>query len=239
MSIRLLKYLTPVLQPVYRKYLSKTRPFSFKNIRVLVRPGVFFPGFIFSTRLFLQFIEQLDLKGKTFLELGAGSGIISLFAASRGAVVTASDINPLAVQNIGENATMNKIKLTIIESDLFERISQSTFDFIIISPPYYPKDPANCSEMAWFCGKNFEYFERLFQQLPGFYDHSSQVLMILSEDCNILRIKEIAASNGFEFSLLFQKMKFGEWNYIFRLYRNEQIKSNFYNNPDNILEFSQ
>jgi release factor glutamine methyltransferase len=227
MRIRLVKYLTPVLRPVYRKYLSRTRPFSFKNIRVFVRPGVFFPGFIFSTKLFLQFIEQLDLKKKTLLELGAGSGVISLFAASRGAVVTASDINPLAVQNICENATMNKTELTIIESDLFERISQSNFDYIIISPPYYPKDPVDYNDMAWFCGKNFEYFERLFQQLPGFYDHSTQVLMILSEDCNILRIKEIAASNGFGFHLLFQKKKLGEWNYIFRLYRNEKTKSNF------------
>jgi release factor glutamine methyltransferase len=140
MRIRLLKYLTPVLQPVYRKYLSRTRPFRYKNIRVLVRPGVFYPGFI-STKIFLQYIENLELSGKMFLELGAGSGIISVFAAWKGAIVTASDINPVSVQNIRENAERNNVEVTVCESDLFEGIPQSAYDFIIIAPPYYPKDP--------------------------------------------------------------------------------------------------
>ena len=221
MSIRLLKYLTPVLQPVYRKYLSRTRPYRYKNIHVLVRPGVFSPGFIFSSKLFLQFIDQLDLSGKTLLELGAGSGIISVFAALKGAFVTASDINPMAIRNIRENAVMNNVQVTVIESDLFESIPQSAFDFIIIAPPYYPKDPLDYGEMAWFCGSNFEYFERLFQQLPGFYHASVQILMILSEDCNISKIKEIGAKYGFEFCLQHRKRKMGEWNYIFILCRNE------------------
>ena len=222
MSIRILKYLTPVLQPVYRRYLSRTRPFRFKNIRILVRPGVFYPGFIISTKLFLRFIEQLDLQDRTLLELGAGSGVISLLAASKGAMVTASDINPVAVQNIRENVVMNRSALIVIESDLFERIPRSVFDFIVIAPPYYPKDPRDYGEMAWFCGSNFDFFERLFQQLPGFYHASTQVLMILSEDCNISRIKEIGANYGFEFDLLKSKRKLGEWNYIFSLRRVEQ-----------------
>jgi release factor glutamine methyltransferase len=101
----------------------------------LVSPGVFFPGFIISTKLFLQFIEQLDISGKTLLELGAGSGIISVFAVLKGAIVTASDINPKAVQDIHENAVRNNVEVTVIESDLFEGIPRSTFDFIIIAPP--------------------------------------------------------------------------------------------------------
>ena len=222
MSIRILKYLTPVLQPVYRKYLSRTRPFRYKNIRILVRPGVFYPGFIFSTKILLQFIEQMDLQNKTFLELGAGSGVISLLAASKGAIVTASDINPVAVQNIGENAALNRSAVTVLESDLFEGIPRSVFDFIVIAPPYYPKDPRNYGEMAWFCGSNFDFFERMFQQIPEFCHPSSQVLMILSEDCDIVRIKKIGADKGFAFNLLQTRKKLGELNYIFNLSRIEK-----------------
>jgi release factor glutamine methyltransferase len=222
MRIRLLKYLTPVLQPVYRKYLSRTRPFRYKNIRVLVRPGVFYPGFI-STKIFLQYIENLELSGKMFLELGAGSGIISVFAAWKGAIVTASDINPVSVQNIRENAERNNVEVTVCESDLFEGIPQSAYDFIIIAPPYYPKDPMDYEEMAWYCGKNFDFFERLFQQLPGFYHASARVLMILSEDCNISGIKEIGDRHGFGFSLMKRKRKMGELNYIFDLHMNDKI----------------
>lgn len=221
MRIRLLKYLAPVLQPIYRQYFSRARSFRFENIRILVEPGVFFPGLIFSTRLLLEFIRQMDLKDKSVLELGAGSGIISLFAASRGAKVTATDINPAAVKNIRANAAANHLDLTILESDLFEKITNSNFDLIIIAPPYYPKDPANYAEMAWYCGQNFEYFQRLFQYLPGYCHDSNQILMILSEDCNIQHIKEIASKFGLKLNLLSRKKKMGEWNFIFRISREE------------------
>jgi release factor glutamine methyltransferase len=219
MSLRPIKYLTPVLQPLYRRYLSRTRRARYKNIHILVRPGVFHPGLFISTKLLIKFISQFDLQGKTLLELGAGSGLISLFAASKGAVVTASDINPVAIQNIRDNAKMNGKDLTVIESDLFEKIPNSTFDFIIIAPPYYPKDPRDYAEMAWYCGKNFEYYDRLFQQLPPYYHDLTQVLMILSEDCNIPRIKEIGVVYGFRFDLLMSKRKMFEWNYIFNICR--------------------
>jgi release factor glutamine methyltransferase len=219
MSFKILKYLTPVLQPLYRKYVAKTRPFRYKNIHILVKPGVFYPGFIISTKFFLRYLETLDLREETLLELGAGSGIISLFAASRGAVVTASDINPVSVQNIRENALMNKAELAVIESDLFENIPESTFNYIIIAPPYYPKDPSDYAEMAWYCGSNFDYYERLFRQLPAFYHDKTQVLMILSDDCNIQKIREICEKNGFSFSLSQRKRKLGEWNFIYRIIR--------------------
>jgi release factor glutamine methyltransferase len=219
MSFKILKYMAPILQPLYRKYVSTTRPFRYKNIHILVQPGVFYPGFIISTKFFLEHIGRIDLGGKTLLELGAGSGIISLLAASKGAMVTASDINPASVQNIRKNALLNKAELRVIESDLFENIPGSDFDFIIIAPPYYPRDPVDYAERAWYCGSNFEYYERLFQQLPGFYHHQTQVLMILSDDCNIQKIQEIGERNGFGFSLVEQKRKLGEWNFIYRISR--------------------
>lgn len=219
MSFKILKYMSPVLQPLYRKYVSTTRPFRYKNIHILVKPGVFYPGFIISTKFFLQYIGRLDLREKTLLELGAGSGIISLFAASKGAIVTASDINPVSVQNIRENALMNNAEVAVIESDLFEKIPKSTFDYIIIAPPYYPKNPANYAEMAWYCGSNFDYYERLFRQLPAYYHENSCILMILSDDCNIRKIQEIGEMNGLEFSLLHRRRKLGEWNFIYRIIR--------------------
>ena len=176
---RLLKILTPVLQHLLRYYLRKTRPYRYKGIHVTVEPGVFYPGFIFSTRLLLEFLDKQDLSGKKFLELGAGCGIISLLAARKGAMVTASDINPAAVENMKENARSNKLEMNIIESDLFQNINREVFDWIIINPPYYPENPKDTSAMAWFCGRDFEYFKKLFPQLREFSDPSCRIIMIL------------------------------------------------------------
>ena len=223
MSTRILRFLTPVLQPLYWKFVSKTRSYSYKSIRILVYPGVFYPGFILSTRIFLRFIDRLEIEGKTLLELGAGSGILSLLAAQKGAKVTSTDINPLAISNITDNMKRNKLDLTIIQSDLFREIWQRPFDYILINPPFYPKSPANFAQMAWYCGENFEYFEDFFQHLNPFYGDETIVLMLLSEDCNIEKIKQIAAKHSFELTEVHKKKKMGEWSIIFTINKIQSI----------------
>ncbi|MEO1435892.1 MAG: hypothetical protein AAFV80_10175 [Bacteroidota bacterium] len=89
------RVLFSVLEPASRVYLSKERKYTYKGIRVFVPPTVFHPAFYLSTPILLAQLEQLDVQGLQFCELGAGSGIVSLLAASKGASVTALEINPL------------------------------------------------------------------------------------------------------------------------------------------------
>jgi release factor glutamine methyltransferase len=217
MMHKLLKILTPVLQVLLKWYIRKPRPYRFKDIHIIVSPGVFYPRFVFSTKILLDFLDEMDLSGKKFLELGAGCGIISLLAASKGASVTASDINPAAVENIKQNALRNNLELNVVESDLFMSIRERDFDLIVIAPPYYPKEPKNFSEMAWFCGEDFDYFGKLFPQLSLHITPSTDVIMILSEDCNIEKIKEIAGRSGFEFQEEKSVKRMGEWNFIYTI----------------------
>lgn len=209
--------LSPVLQRFAKYYFSKPRPFNYKGIKGTVLPDVFYPIFTISTKLLMDFIEQFDLKGKSFLELGCGTGMISTLAAKRGAIVIASDINPAAIENVELNAENNGVNLQPILSDLFEKILPQFFDYIIINPPYYPKDPLNKAEEAWYCGNDFEYFKKLFDQLGTYFNKNSQVYMILSEDCKLEKIKSLAAEKHLNFELVSQKKKQGEENYIFRI----------------------
>lgn len=164
----------------------------------------------------MAFVKKMDLQDKTFLELGCGSGIISLLAAKKDANVTASDVNQTALDFLETNASKNNLKLKIIYSDLFENLKNQTFDYIIINPPYYPKTPKNIKEHAWFCGENFDYFERLFLQLPN-YLATNNCYMILSQDCEIGKIKAIALRNTLAFELVFEENNLVETNYIFKI----------------------
>lgn len=215
---RLLKrILYPVLRPLFEWFLSSSRGFSWKNIQINVEPGVFHPGLFISTKILLDFLSGKDLSGKKFLELGAGSGIISVFAAKQGATVTASDISQAAVSNIRNNATYNDVQITTIHSDLFAAFPEEKFDIIVINPPYYPRTPQSEKEYAFFCGEEFEYFERLFKDMPEYTASDSVIWMILSEDCDIQRISRIAANSGHRMEEIFRKKRWGEWNYIFQL----------------------
>jgi release factor glutamine methyltransferase len=216
---RLRNFLKTITKPFLKKglewYYSKPRKYRYQDVEVLVDPSVFPPLLTLSTKILLNFISDLDIKHKTFLELGCGSGIISLYASSNGAKVSASDINEIALKNLKEAAEKNDLELEVIYSDLFEEMGDRSFDYIIINPPYYPKDPMNIKEMAWYCGVDFEYFKRLFSQLPKFLSEENQTFIILSEDCDIQRINEIAKENSINLNEIKRISKFGETNFIY------------------------
>lgn len=195
----------------------RQRVYRHKGIGLVVPATVFHPGLFFSTRLLLSFISGIEVAGKTFLELGAGSGLIALHAAKRGAIVTASDINNKAVEYLNLNAKANNIDMQVIASNLFDQIPLQKFDMIAINPPYYKKAPANDADHAWYCGANNEYFHRLFETMGPFVSNDTAIYMILSEDCEIAAIKQIAAQNHFTFSLALAKRVWWEKNYIFRI----------------------
>ena len=116
-----------------------------------------------------------------------------------------------------KNAPENSVSLEILYSDLFGNLQGKNFDYIFINPPYYPKKPQSMADNAWFCGENFEYFEKLFNQLPDVLAANNETFLILSEECAIDKIKAIALKNAMAFELIQEKKVVAETNYIFRI----------------------
>lgn len=182
-----------------------------------IPPGVFHPKYFFSSKLLLQYIGELPLIGRTFLELGAGSGLISLFASQKGALVTATDINPLAVDYLRNNMIKNSQSFQVIHSDMFEKIPLQKFDIIAINPPYYQKKPLSYPDYAWYCGENGEYFTALFSGLEKHVYRDSIVCMILCDECDRNMIGSIAYRHGWSLKCVQKKNNLLETNYILRI----------------------
>ena len=122
MMRKYLKYFSSlILVPFTRWYLQKERKYSYENITVVVKPGVFHPGMFYSTKFLLSYLKSQHLDGKKLIEVGCGSGLISVWAARQNANVTAIDISQLAIDNTLENAQKNNAGIAIIQSDLFSR----------------------------------------------------------------------------------------------------------------------
>jgi len=64
-----------------------------------------------TTATIIESILQNDLTGKTILDMGCGTGILSILASMKGAEqITAIDIDKWSYQGTMENAQLNNIK---------------------------------------------------------------------------------------------------------------------------------
>ncbi len=82
-----------------------------KSLEIVIDPGMAFgTGTHETTRLCLTLIEPLSPEGGSFLDVGAGSGILSFYLCKRGArLVTALEMEGPAVENLRKNSTLNGI----------------------------------------------------------------------------------------------------------------------------------
>jgi release factor glutamine methyltransferase len=212
-----------VVRPFLKWYLKRVTPFKYQDLYFEIFPGVFHPSFFFSTKFLLSYLERFNLEGMRFCEPGCGSGVISIFAAKKGALVTAFDINPTAVENVKHNIELNTIplkgyeRITILRSDLFDSLPPDHFDMIVINPPYFFKDPLSDEQKAWFCGTDGAYFKKLFYQVTEYMIPETQVYMILAQNCERAKIMELALSFGLGFELMVHKKIWWETNYIYRI----------------------
>lgn len=63
-----------------------------------------------STRLCIVLLQGRDLRGRTMIDVGTGSGVLAITAAKLGAAfVTAIDVDPDAIENARENVARNNV----------------------------------------------------------------------------------------------------------------------------------
>jgi release factor glutamine methyltransferase len=131
--------------------------FHFQNMRIFTHPEVYEP----AEDTFL-FIETLDVDAcQEVLEIGAGTGIISLYCAQYGADVICTDINPHAValikRNILENKSQIKGSIEVRKGNLFDIIKDDEkFDMVLFNPPYLPTTPGQKQEISQWYARSFD-----------------------------------------------------------------------------------
>jgi len=189
-----------VYHAIVRPAIKRTDVTSMLDLTLTVPPTVFHPRFYVTSRFFAEHIRTMELAGKEVLEMGCGSGILSLVAARRGADVTALDINPLAVECTAFNAMANHVqdRIRALQSDLFENLAAGTaFDYIVWSPPFYPKETTDNASYAWNAGIGFEVISRFARAAGEYLRAGGTIVLLLSSETDVPVFLSIFASNGF------------------------------------------
>lgn len=118
----------------------------------------------------ILFIESLDvMPGERVLEIGCGSGVVSIHCALNGCIVTAGDINPHAVDLAQKNAEANGASMDVFLTDVYSNI-EGVFDTILFNLPYLPVEDEGLLAKAWSGGDDG------LGPLPRLLDESDKVL---------------------------------------------------------------
>jgi release factor glutamine methyltransferase len=194
-----------VLQPVVVKYWlnqksRKTVRTSVEGFDLQVFPSVFHPKYFGSSSILARFISGLTLRGKAFLEVGCGSGVVALCAAKAGAEVTAVDINPEAVRCTLENARTNHLRVDARVGDLFSSVTGMRFDVIAWNPPFLRADAVTLTDAAFFGGRDFDVIRRFVKHVRANIADGASIYTILSADASIERVEEFFRNEAFDVS---------------------------------------
>lgn len=102
---------------------------------ILINPQLAFgTGTHETTGMLLNLLLKEDLKDKTILDMGCGTGILGIFCCMRAARhVTAIDIDEWSVRNTNENTRLNGVgtKLTAVKGDASTLTEKAAYDIVI------------------------------------------------------------------------------------------------------------
>ena len=119
-------------------------PLNGVNFRLLI-PSTVYPPREDTDLLARRIISFGPGRGRTFLEIGCGSGAVSILAASMGWKVSSCDINPFAVAATKGNMVENQLDAEIKEGGVGPEEFPFTgnYDMIVWNLPYIPHSEIN------------------------------------------------------------------------------------------------
>lgn len=166
--------------------------YRYKGIELELTDDVYKPSE--DSELLADVISDKIEPGMSVLDMGCGSGFLTILAARAGARVTAADINPSAIRLTEMNARTNGVKIQSVLSNLFERIDEK-FDVIIFNPPYLPdNDDIEGSEM-W---SKRDVIERFVSRAGSHLKIDGSIFMLVSSVTPAVEVLELLKKVGFD-----------------------------------------
>ncbi|MFQ6010295.1 MAG: HemK2/MTQ2 family protein methyltransferase [Candidatus Aenigmatarchaeota archaeon] len=173
--------------------------FFYKDIELEVPEGVYEPR---EDTILLADLLVKEKPGKA-LEIGCGSGLLSIILARNGSDVTAIDIEPRAVEATKRNAEKSGLKVNAFVSDLFEKV-EGKFDLIVFNPPYL-RDEISKESRAWAAGKGLEVVREFVSNAREHLEERGKVWVVISSLTGKEEVEGLLRKQGFEVRVIAQK----------------------------------
>jgi release factor glutamine methyltransferase len=171
----------------------RDQPLTLEHLgfNVVVPPDVYPPNPLGLAEIVLQEVRE----GERVLDMGTGSGINALAAATKASEVVAVDISPSAVACARENASRNGLnqKIDVRESDLFSSVS-GQFDLILFDPPFRWFRPRDMRERS-MADENYATLTAFFEQVIRFLSPGGRILLSFGTTGDIDYLRHLMATS--------------------------------------------
>jgi len=161
--------------------------------------------------LLLKNINKYIKPGTKFLEIGAGSGIISEKAKQLGAEVLATDIDSEVV------GQLKRKNINIIKSNLFNNINnKDKFDLIVFNPPYLPEHKHDKKKDTTGGKRGDETIIKFLKQAKNYLNKDGKILLITSSLTPMKKIDKIL-DKDYKSRIIDKKKLFFEQLFLYEL----------------------
>lgn len=155
------------------------------------------------------------------LEIGCGSGLVSVELAFKVRSITATDINPHATCATKSRARAGATEIGIVRTDLFQGI-KGRFDLILFNAPYLPTDAEERTgkwiDYALDGGESGrETINRFLRGLRGHLSLKGRALLLISSLTGLHEVQEAADSLGLTSEVVASERCFFEQLHVLKI----------------------
>ncbi len=131
------------------------------------------------------------------LDMGTGSGVNAILAASRATDVLAVDLNPDAVEAARRNVERNGVadRVEVRHSDVFSAVG-GEFDLIVFDPPFRWFAPRDRTETAT-TDENYRAMTEFFRTARRHLTPAGRMLIFFGTSGDLAYLKHLADEAGF------------------------------------------
>ncbi|MDA3952017.1 MAG: methyltransferase [Bacteroidales bacterium] len=175
--------------------------------------GTYFPTRFEHLKLFENWLKQYKGDKKSAIDIGIGSGVLSLQMLKHGfEKVYGTDTNPNAIIGLNESLNKNKLnsKIDLLHGDLFANCNVKT-ELIVFNPPWIPAshDLEGIDKAIYY---DYDLFPRFFSEAEKHLKPNGRIVLLFSNLAQITKVgenhpieEELSKGGRFQKELFIQK----------------------------------
>jgi release factor glutamine methyltransferase len=204
---------------IYTEHLGRKEQLAlvFQGRKILVDPSVFAPvpyDFNLLSKAVLREVKNTD----SVLDMGTGSGVQAILAASRAKRVLAVDVNPDAVRCETLNSEINGLagRIKFMRSDLYEKVI-GRFSLIVFDPPFRWTVPRDLWERST-ADEGYATLQRFLRESRAHLTQNGRIILHFGTSGDLAYLTQLIRTNRFRRQQILKDRQKNGWTYfVFRL----------------------